>query len=49
MLCCEVDGAILTSECNEMLHCRRTVTKAGSDVNADALPVFGVVIDLTGK
>lgn len=48
-MCCEVDGAILTSECNEMLHCRRTVTKAGSDVNADALPVFGVVIDLTGK
>ena len=48
LLRCEVDGAILTSEYNEMLHCRRTVTKAGSYVNADAVLVFGVVIDLTG-
>ena len=46
-LCWEVDGAILTSEYNDMLHCRRTVTKAESDANADALLVFGVVIDLT--
>lgn len=47
--CCEVDGAILTSKYNEMLHCRRTVTKAGSDVSADAVLVFGVVIYLIGE
>jgi hypothetical protein len=49
LLCCEVSGAILTSECNKMLQCRRTVTKAGSDVNADAVLVFDVVIALTGE
>jgi len=39
----------LTSEYNEILRCRRKVTKTGGDVNAGALLVFGVVIDLTGK
>jgi hypothetical protein len=52
LLGCEVDGAILTSEYNEMLRSRRTnsnITKTGNNVNADALFVFGVEIDLTGE
>jgi len=49
LLCCEVVGAILTCVYNKMLHCRRTETKTGNDVNADAVLVFGVVIDLTGE
>ena len=52
MLGCEVDGAILTSEFNEMLRCRRTnsnITKTGNYFNADAVFVFGVEIDLTGE
>jgi hypothetical protein len=32
-----------------MLSRRQTVAKTGNDVNADAVLVFGVVIDLTGE
>jgi hypothetical protein len=49
LLCCEVDGAILTSECNEMLHYRRNITETWSDDKAYAVLVFGLVIDLTGE